>query len=402
MPTNPDTVSTEADKSLPGLSASVQGQGRSVDHQESTDAFGSVEDNRFSGAADNHRSPVASGVRIALAVLGFLAVLWLAVQLRGIIVLLLISIVLATGIYPLIERMHTWRFPPKGWRLPRWLVIFSVLLIIVIIASGLFYFLGSIFWKEATQAWGDLPSYTNHVSRWLDDLRKQFPQIPSEQSLLTAVKEQAGKAGQYVWQTTSMVMGLLGGIGSALTVLVLTFYMLLEREKLRSAFRSFIPPDHQESVVKATEEALLTMGGWLRGQFILVAAVTTIISLTMAALGLPHPFLIGIVGGVGEFIPMVGPIAGGFIAVPMAFAFMPLWVGIVTLVFFILLSVIESNVIVPKVMEKNVGLSPFTTIVAVLAGVSLAGPVGALLALPLTAALRVYLRRLVIPTIQKQ
>lgn len=347
-------------------------------------------------------SPVATGVQIALAVFGLYLGGWLLVQLRGVITLLLIALVVATSIFPWVEWMHARRFPAGGWSPPRWLVILAVLLSFVFTACGLFYFVGSVIWNEATQVWADLPAYTNHIGGWLDHLRHQFPQLPSDENLQAALKKQAGEVSHYLWQTTTALLGILGGIGSALTVLVLVFYMLLEKGKLRSAFLSFIPPAHQELVAQTTDEALLTMGNWLRAQAILVMAMTALISLAMAALGMPHPLLLGIIGGIGELIPMVGPIAAGWIAVPIAFASMPLWIGIAALVFFILLSVLEGNYIVPKVMEKSVDLSPFTTIVAVLVGGTLAGVFGALLALPLTAALRVYVRQLVLPSIQKK
>jgi predicted PurR-regulated permease PerM len=208
--------------------------------------------------------------------------------------------------------------------------------------------------------------------------------------------------GNDLWKTTSAVLGVLGGIGSALTVLVFAFYILLERETIRTAFLALVPPRHQKRIGETATQALLTMGGWLRGQTILALAMMTLISIAMAALGVPHPILIGIVGGIGELIPMVGPIVAGFVAVPVAFFTMPLWVGIVTIVFFVVLSTVEGNLIVPKVMQKNVELSPFFTVVAVLVGVTLSGLVGALLAIPLASALRVVLKSLVVPAIQKR
>jgi predicted PurR-regulated permease PerM len=348
------------------------------------------------------RSPVSDGVRTALAVLGLLIALWLVVQLRSILVLLLISAVLATAIYPGVEWLSTRRLPPKGWHIPRWLSIFTSLLAIVITALGLSYFLGAAIWKEGGDAWKGLPSYLNGMNGWLEHLRKQFPAIPSEQDLGNAARTEVGRLGNYLWQTTSAVLGVLGSLGSALTVLVFAFYMLLERETIRSACLSLVPPDHQARFDEATSEALLTMGGWLRGQTILALAMMALISAAMAALGIPHPVLLGIVGGIGELIPMVGPIVAGIVAVPLAFFTMPLWVALVALVFFVILSTIEGNVIVPKVMQKNVELSPFFTVVAIFAGVTLFGILGALLAIPVAAALRVYLKRLVVPAIQKR
>ncbi len=346
------------------------------------------------------RSPVATGVRIALATLGLLLALWLLVQLRSICVLVLIALVLATGIHPVVECLQARQWPPGGWSLPRWLAVGGVLLAIVAVVLALFYFLGNVIWTEGSQAWNDLPSYVDAVTGWLEKARRHFPQLPSNQDLALSLQDQLGRAAHYFWQTTAAVLGLLGMLGSTLTVLVMTFYMLLEREMLRRAFLSLVPPESQELIDETTAEALVTMGGWLRGQTILVAAMTTLVTLAMLALGLPHPLLLGLVAGVGELIPMVGPILGGVVAVPLAFFLMPLWVGFVTLGFFVLLSIVEGNLIVPKVMEKNVDLPPFFTVVAVLAGGTLGGVVGALLALPLAAALRVYLRRLVVPAIQ--
>jgi predicted PurR-regulated permease PerM len=84
-------------------------------------------------------NPVSTGVRIALAVLGLMIALWLIVQLRSILVLLLIATVLATGIFPLVEWLHARAFPPKGWHLPRWLAISLTLLVIFLGSSGLIY-----------------------------------------------------------------------------------------------------------------------------------------------------------------------------------------------------------------------------------------------------------------------
>ena len=346
------------------------------------------------------RHPVAVGVKIALAVLGLLLALWLLVQVRAIVVLLLIALTLATGIFPVVKMLQAPALPPGGWHLPRWLAVLAPLLGILAAALGLFYFLGSVLWTEGAQAWSDVPGYVDGWSDRLAGLRERFPQLPSGPDLGAMVQDDLGRAGHYLWETTSAVLGVLGGLGSALTVLVLTFYMLLEREKLDAAFLSLIPPAQQERVSQATGEALRTMGGWLRGQIILVALMTTIIAGAMALLGLPHPILLGMVGGLGELIPMVGPILAGLIAVPLAFMFMPLWVALTAIVFFLVLSIVEANVIVPKVMESNVNLPPVFTVVAVLAGATLSGVAGALLALPVAAAMRVYLRRLVVPAIQ--
>lgn len=340
------------------------------------------------------RPPHTTPILTVLAVMGILAGVWLATKLFALIALLLVALILATGIHPVVEWIHQKAFP-------RWLAILSVLLTLVVASITVFYFTATALWNEGSQAWSSLPEYSDTLNGWLKQLHEHFPQLPSTQSLLDSAREQIGKIGDYLWQTTAAVLGVLGGLGSALTVLVLTFYLLLEKEMLGAAFLSLIPPKHRPVMEKTTLEALETMGGWLRGQTILVGAMLIVITVAMSVLGVPSPLLIGVVGALGELVPMVGPIAAAILAVPLAFFSMPLWVGMVTASFFVVLSVLEGNVIVPKVMEKSVNLSPFFTVLAVLAGATLYGALGALLAVPLASAARIYLKRIVVPSIQK-
>ncbi len=342
-----------------------------------------------------HRSIRATAIQIALAILGICAAIWLASKLFTLIALILVAIVLATGIHPIVGWLQARHFP-------RWLAILSILLAIIVIALGLFYFVGNSLWNEGHQALKKLPDSSEPVTNWMDGLHERFPQLPSTESLVSSVRDQFDKIGGYLVQTTTTVLGVLGGLGSALTVLVLTFYLLLEEKKLSAAFLALVPPQHQSTVEDTTTEALQTMGGWLRGQTILVGSMLVVITLAMMLLGIPNALLIGVVGALGELVPMVGPIAAAVIAVPVAFLTLPIWVGVVTTVFFVVLSILEGNFIVPKVMEKSVDLSPFFTVIAVIAGATLYGVIGALLAVPLAAAARIYLKRLVIPAIQRK
>ncbi|MDQ3546926.1 MAG: AI-2E family transporter, partial [Verrucomicrobiota bacterium] len=149
------------------------------------------------------RASLSVGVRVTLAVLGLLLALWLLTRLQGLVVLLLLSTTLATGVFPIVEWLEGRPLPPNGWRLPRWIPIFCTLLAIVVAALGLFYFLGSVLWREGTQAWDDLPSYMDGLSGWLAGVREHFPQIPSTRQIALTAQKQIGLTGQYLWQTTS-------------------------------------------------------------------------------------------------------------------------------------------------------------------------------------------------------
>lgn len=174
------------------------------------------------------RASVSTGVKVTLGAIGLLLALWLGARLQSLLVLLLLATTLATGIYPVVEWLETRTLPFRGWRIPRSLAILSTLLTAVAAVLGLFYFLGSVLWTESSQAWNDLPFYIDGLKDGLTYLREKFPAIPPTPELATRAQEQIGRVSDYLWQTTSALLGMLGLLGSALTMLVLVFYMLLE------------------------------------------------------------------------------------------------------------------------------------------------------------------------------
>lgn len=348
-----------------------------------------------------NRSVVANGVLIALAVLGILIGLWLVVRLSALIVLIFIAMILSTGIDPVVQRIHGWRLPPGGWQVPRALAILMVLLGALVIFIGILLFIVSVAWTQGMLLWERMPIYMESLQGLFEQLRRQYPQIPPISDLTVKAQEQLGQLGNYAFRTAVAVFGLLGGLFSTLTVLVLTFYMTMEKRGIAQSFLSLIPPNRQVGVRLAFTEAGEKMGGWLRGQLLLAGIVTFVISVAMLALDIPYALLLGLIGGIAELIPMLGPFVAAVIALPIAFATKSTTIFILTLVFFIVLSQVEGNWLAPRVMESSVGLSPIASILALLAGAALLGIVGALLAVPLAAGLRVLIVRLALPAIQR-
>ncbi len=346
------------------------------------------------------RSSRATGVQIALAVIAVMLVLWSASKIVTIILITVLAVVLACGLHPVMSAIQRKGEALLGWRCPRWAVALSLVLSITLAIVGLVLFLGARLWTEGAEAAESLPQYADTLDARLEQLHRTFPQIPANPDIASMAQDQLGNVGSYLWERSKALLGVLGVVGAGVTVLVLTFYLLISGEKLFGTALLLVVPRHRQRVAKASAEASEVMGYWLRGQAILVTAMTVTIALAMMALGLPHPLLLGLIGGVGELIPMVGPFLAAWIAVPLAFLTMPWWVGVCTAVFFVVLALVEGNFVVPKVMQKNVSLPPAVTIVVVLAGASLFGVIGALLAVPITAATRVYLKWFVIPAIE--
>ena len=182
---------------------------------------------------------------------------------------------------------------------------------------------------------------------------------------------------------------LFGGIVSLLTVFVLSFYMLLDEKQIDSLINLVVPSSITGEVRTVLEKIGVRVGGWVRGQVIISAimGITTFVALSLV--GLPYALTIGVAAAVFEVLPIIGPIVTAIVAVVIALGSGSWGMAIGTLVVFTILQQLEGHFVVPKVMQKAVGLSPVVIIVALLIGSVLAGVPGAILAVPAAACIDV-------------
>jgi predicted PurR-regulated permease PerM len=140
-------------------------------------------------------------------------------------------------------------------------------------------------------------------------------------------------------------------------------------------------------------EAVVKVSAWLRAQFVLAGVMGTFAAVGLGLMGVPFFYVVALVAAIGETIPIVGPIIGGVTAIAVAITVSPklaLMVG----AYFLVLHQLEANILVPKIMERNVGVSPVSVMVALLIGGSLWGLIGAILAIPTAAIISVIVAEL--------
>jgi len=335
-----------------------------------------------------------------LAILGILFVLWLIVRLEAIVVLILISIVLACGLGPGVAWLERIRL--RGDRhIPRGIAILLIFIFAAIIALGAAALIVVPVVQEAVDFSGHAPQYAAAFKGWLTDLHQRFTWIPDYAGLLDRAREQLGGAGKVLLSSIPAAFGFFGGVISVLTVLVLTFYLLSTYEGIRESFMLMIPVNREEHARGVLSRMAGTIGAWLRGQLLLAGIIGFVTALGMLLIGVPYPFVIAVVGAIGELVPMVGPFAAAIPAIIITIASGDITRLAISLVFFILLANVEGNVLAPKIMQRQVGLSPLSTILALITGASLMGIVGALLAIPLAAALRVLFNEVIAPAVRR-
>ncbi len=326
-----------------------------------------------------------------LAVLLFARLLWLV---GDILVLILVAAILATGLSPLVESLQRRRWTRRGWMLPRTasigLVYVGLLIVLGIAANVLF----SPIVTESRQFVERAPELFRELEATLVGLRQRYAWLPDLAAILNRLPQEAGRLTDYLDEATGVAFRVFGGVVSAITALVLSVYMLLEGPAIKRGFLDLFPPGRHRRLEMVLERVGQKFGGWLRGQLLLGVIIGVIAGLGTWALGLPYPFLLGLAAGITELIPIVGPVLGAIPALLVAL-FGPSWRLIAVAAYFMVIQQLESTLLVPRVMARAVGLSPLLTIIAIIVGTRLMGILGALLAVPVAAALQVIVGELI-------
>jgi predicted PurR-regulated permease PerM len=315
------------------------------------------------------------------------AILWVVRETTEILILLLVSAILASGFAPLVEGIE--RCPlPRGTRVSRGVAIFVLYL-------GLFAVIGIILSAILVPAAAEGRTFVQHlpqelgaIQTWLGELEARYPWLPDFSGQISQLPQQMTGLGRYGASAASVAFSFLGGITSTITVLVFTFYMLLEHATIKQAFLSMLPPAERRRGALVLERIGTKFGGWFRGQFLLSFTIAVTVSIALLAIGMPYSFLLGIIAGLGELVPMVGLWIGATVAVLVGLS-QPAWRLFATIAFYVVIMNIEPHWLVPRIMSRAVGLSPLFTIIALLVGIKLLGIIGGLLAIPVAAALQV-------------
>ncbi|MEU1726521.1 AI-2E family transporter [Nonomuraea sp. NPDC005692] len=332
-------------------------------------------------------TPFVFGFTAALGVL----TAWLLVQAltasASMLLLIVVSLFLAVGLDPAVRWL-------EEHGLPRWAAITAVFAAVIVLFAGFAMAIVPALSEQAGQFAEQLPSYIQQLQNnpQIRDLDQRYQLLERLQAYLTS-----GDLGRQVFG------GLLGiasivvsAVFSTLTVLILTLYFLgALRSITRTGYR-LIPRSRRDRARLLGDEILNRVGGYVAGNLIisLIAGVTTFVFLSIA--GVPYALALAIIVALTDLIPLIGAFIGAGIATLVAlFASLP--VAIATLIFFIVYQQIENYLIAPKVMKSSVDVPAAATIVAALIGGALLGVVGALLAIPVAAAIQVIVNHVVLP-----
>jgi predicted PurR-regulated permease PerM len=321
-------------------------------------------------------------VATVTAVLLVLAVLYVA---REALMLIYISALIAMGFSPLVGLIQR---PSHGRiRLSRTFAILAIYLTIIgaLILVALAVVPPAI--AQGRELWARVPELFDDFQRFLIRYRLMTRPVTLQEAVLNAP---AGSGGNAVSSALFAISSLIGGVFGIVTILILSFYLLIEAEPLFHYLIRFVPADKRAQVGAAARESVLKVSAWLRAQLTLAGVMGVFAAVGLGLMGEPYFYVIALIAAIGETIPIVGPIIGGVTAVAVAIATSPRLAVTVGIYFFILHQ-LESNILVPKIMERRVGVSPVAVLIALLVGGALLGLIGAILAIPTAAILAVFI-----------
>jgi predicted PurR-regulated permease PerM len=332
------------------------------------------------------RSPLVigltGGLGLLLAYSAYLAVR----NILSILVLIFIALFLAVGLNPAVVRL-------QRWGLPRGAAVAAVGIgTMLLLCGGLFALVPPLV-TQTNALIDNLPSY-------IDNLRRSgtLRQLNEDYQILDRIKTAA---------TASNITNALGGVwGGAqvvfnavfnmVTVLVLTIYFMAAFDRLSDGAYRLVPASRRTRVRLIGDEILGKVGAYMAGALAiaLIAGISSFVFLLIA--GVAYPYALAVVVAITDLIPQVGATLGAIVVSLVGFA-QSIPVGIACVVFFLVYQQLENFIIYPKVMRRAVKVSDLAAILAVLVGVALLGVIGALIAIPVVAAVQLIVREVVIP-----
>ncbi len=338
-------------------------------------------------AAPRHFSPFRFGFLGGLGVLLAYITYQSIDTLRGTLVVIAVAALLAIGLDPAVGFLIK-----RGLR--RGLSVLIVMLCLLAFIGGAFYAVIPPIINEVAGFMSSIPNLLNDLQQnaTIKNLDQKFGLIQQlrDSSFLNNLAEGAGTT---VFSASVTVAGVLVDL---LIILILTLYFLAGFPRIKRAAFRLAPGSRRDRVTELGEVILRQMGRYLGGAT-LIAVQAGVVAGTFAAIaGLPYPWAIALGAALLDFIPVIGPITVGISMMLLGFT-VSLTIGIIAAAFYLCQHMFEAYWLYPKVMNRAVSISTGTVVVAIIIGGALLGVTGALMAVPIAAAIQLIVREVIFP-----
>jgi len=301
----------------------------------------------------------------------FMASLWFLYFIRDIVLQLFAALLLMTILNPIVKKLSKIKIPKTLSVLVSYILIFGVFgFAIGILLPPLV--------EQTTNLANNLPKYfqDSGITKYANgDVLKEIV------SQLGSVPSQVIKAG----------FSFFTNILNILTVLIFAFYLLLVRDKFEKNLEFMFGKTKGEDMSKLINQLEVRLGGWARGQLLLMLLVGISSYIGFIILGIPYALPLALLAGIFEIVPYLGPVVASIPAIILGFSISP-FVGGATIGLAVLIQQLENYLFVPKIMEKSTGVSPIITLLSLAVGAKLAGITGMVISIPIVIIIQTLLQ----------
>jgi len=332
------------------------------------------------GRAMDRRSPFFVGMTAAAGVAVTYGLVELIIRARSVLILIGLALFIAAGLDPVVSWLCR-------HRVPRWAAVLAVVTALVAVGGGFLAAAVPPLAAQATALVHQLPHYMHDLQNHNSQLGRLNARYHLQQRVTTLLSTRG----------SSLIGGVLGAgavvlsaASSLLLVLVLSVYFLASLPKTKLFAYRLVPHSRRARVILIGDEILAKVGGYMLGNVLtsLIAGLGTYF--WMLAFGIPYPVLLAMLVALLDMIPVIGSTIGGAVVTLVALT-VSLPVAIGTLIFYVSYRLAEDYLIVPRVMGRTVRVPAIVSMIAVLVGGVLLGIVGALVAIPVAASIRLIL-----------
>jgi predicted PurR-regulated permease PerM len=343
------------------------------------------------GQRFDRRSPFYIGLTAAIGAAVAAALAWIVVAASQILVLLVLALFIAVGLDPAVAWLHR-----RG--VPRWLAVSLVLAC----ALGIFaVFVALAVPVLVTQA-GNLATEIPHYLRALKNHNTTLGKLNARFHIVASLQKLFRGGAYATLSRGALGVGkvVLDALTAAVVVAIVSIYLLCDLPRLKRAIYQIAPRTRRARMVLLTDEILNRVGGYVLGN-LLTSFIAGFGTWAWAMIfGIPYALLLGLLVALLDLVPIVGSTIGGAIVALVALT-VSLPVAIATVIFYVVYRFLEDYLLTPRVMARTVAVPGLLTVIATLLGAALLGIIGALVAIPVAAGLKLLLEEITIPRLDR-
>lgn len=296
---------------------------------------------------------------------------------RHALFIVLFALVVAFLLAPLVERLE------RPLRRRSLAILASVLMSVAALAA--------VATVTATPIVRELRDLAQVLPQYTEELRSDRPLVVAGVEIPGELRRQVGQylsvhGGELAQQSARVAMRLVSGVIDIVLVIVLATYLLADAGRIRRWVIGWVPKRWHDLAEDVEDDLADVFGRYVRAQLLLALIIGVVSIAAYSLLGVRHALFLGILAGILELVPIVGPIVAGTVAAGIAL-FQPFPLVVWVIVAAILIQQLENNILVPRISGAAVGVSPVAALLAVLFAIEAAGIVGGIFAVPIVGVL---------------